>query len=168
MLRSLVIVGSGPAGLEAARAYREVGGEGEVILVLTDEDLPDNRPPLSKEFLRGESDERRRPIVEEGFYKTNGITLRLGTEVRKLHLDSDGLTLSDATELEYGRLILATGANPASLPAPGADDPGVFSCALTRRRQLRQAALRPTRWLSWAQDSSVARRLPLWRAVVLA
>ena len=141
MLRSLVIVGSGPAGLEAARAYREVGGEGEVILVSTDEDLPYNRPPLSKEFLRGESDESDLPIEEEGFYKTNGITLRLGTEVRELHLDSHLLTLSDATELEYGRCILATGANPASLPAPGADDPGVFYLRSQRdARQLRQAA----------------------------
>lgn len=141
MLRSLVIVGSGPAGLEAARAYREVDGEGEVTLVSADEDPPYNRPPLSKEFLRGEADESDLPIEEEGFYETNAITLRLGTELRELHLDSHLLTLSDGTELEYERCILATGANPASLPVPGAADRGVFYLRSQRdARQLRQAA----------------------------
>jgi 3-phenylpropionate/trans-cinnamate dioxygenase ferredoxin reductase subunit len=48
----LVIIGGGPAGLEAARAFRGVDAEGEVTLVSADEYLPYQRPPLSKDFLR--------------------------------------------------------------------------------------------------------------------
>jgi NADPH-dependent 2,4-dienoyl-CoA reductase/sulfur reductase-like enzyme len=48
----LVVVGGGPAALEAVRAYREAGAGGDVVLVSADEHLPYNRPPLSKDFLR--------------------------------------------------------------------------------------------------------------------
>ena len=50
----VVIVGGGPAGLSAARAYREAGGCGSVIILTAENFAPYNRPPLSKEFLRGE------------------------------------------------------------------------------------------------------------------
>ena len=73
----LVVVGGGPAALEAARAYREEGADGEVVLVSADEYLPYNRPPLSKDFLRGESEEDALGLEDESFYATT--TLRSGS-----------------------------------------------------------------------------------------
>ncbi|MBD4678464.1 FAD-dependent oxidoreductase, partial [Xanthomonas citri pv. citri] len=49
----LVIVGSGPAGVSAARAYVDAGGPGPVLMLTSDVDHPYERPPLSKELLRG-------------------------------------------------------------------------------------------------------------------
>ena len=73
----LVVIGGGPAALEAVRAYREEGADGEVVLVSADEHLPYNRPPLSKDFLRGESEEEALPLEERGFITTT--TLRSGS-----------------------------------------------------------------------------------------
>ena len=65
----LVVVGGGPAALEAARAYREAGAGGQVVLVSADEHLPYDRPPLSKDFLRGESEEDALLLEDAGFYR---------------------------------------------------------------------------------------------------
>jgi NADPH-dependent 2,4-dienoyl-CoA reductase/sulfur reductase-like enzyme len=51
-MNARIVVGEGPAALEAVRAYREAGPGGDVVLVSADEHLPYNRPPLSKDFLR--------------------------------------------------------------------------------------------------------------------
>ena len=130
----VVIVGGGPAGLEAARAYRETGGEGGVTLISADEFAPYNRPPLSKDFLRGESDESDLPLEEGGFYKSNEIDVLLDTRATALRPHQHRLTLSDGTELEYHTCILATGAIPTPLPARGAQDPGVPLPPVTTRR----------------------------------
>ncbi len=129
------MVGGGPAALEAARAYREEGAGGEVVLVSADEHLPYDRPPLSKDFLRGESEEDALPIEDEGFYRDHEIEVRLRTRARALDTARQVVTLSDGETLSYGQCILATGASPKPLPVPGAEDSGVHY--LRSRRQAR-------------------------------
>jgi 3-phenylpropionate/trans-cinnamate dioxygenase ferredoxin reductase subunit len=73
----LVVVGSGPAGLEAVRGYRDAGGDGEVVVLSAEEHLPYNQPPLSKEFLRGEANEDDLPLEDEDFYRDDEIDVRL-------------------------------------------------------------------------------------------
>lgn len=137
----LVVVGGGPAGLEAARAYREEGGAGEIVLVSADEHPPYNRPPLSKDFLRGESDEGDLPLEDGDFYRYYGIKLRLRTQARALDAARRVVTLSDGETLSYGRCVLATGATPKPLPVSGADGPGVRYLRSRRQaRELRHAA----------------------------
>jgi 3-phenylpropionate/trans-cinnamate dioxygenase ferredoxin reductase component len=137
----LLIVGSGPAGLEAARAYREAGGDGEVIMVSADKHLPYQRPPLSKDYLRGESGDDVLPMEDPGFYAEQGIEVRLATPARSLDRAARTLTLQGGETLPYRCCILATGAAAAPLPVQGADHPGI---RLLRSRQdgadLRQAA----------------------------
>jgi len=76
-MNARIVVGEGPAALEAVRAYREAGPGGDVVLVSADEHLPYNRPPLSKDFVRGESEEEALPLEERGFITTT--TLRSGS-----------------------------------------------------------------------------------------
>jgi NADPH-dependent 2,4-dienoyl-CoA reductase/sulfur reductase-like enzyme len=119
----LVVVGSGPAGLSAARAYREHGGPGPVRIVTHDAHPPYNRPPLSKDFLRGEVDEDSLPLEEPSFYGEQGIELLLGRRVVDLDTAGRVLVLDDGSRLPYDACVLATGSRPTVLPVPGADHP---------------------------------------------
>lgn len=137
----LVVVGGGPAALEAVRAYREGGAGGDVVLVSADEHLPYNRPPLSKDFLRGESEEDALPLEDGGFYRRHGIEVRLGTRAQALDTGRRVVTLCNGETLSYGWCILATGACPKPLPVPGAEGPGVRYLRSRRQaRELRAAA----------------------------
>jgi NADPH-dependent 2,4-dienoyl-CoA reductase/sulfur reductase-like enzyme len=119
-----LIVGGGPAGLSAARAYRAAGGEGEVAILTDEHRVPYNRPPLTKELLRGELDEAELLIEEEAWLVEHRIGVIGG---RAVHLDVErrAVTLSGLGELGYRTCLLATGAEPVRLALPGADDPAV-------------------------------------------
>ena len=135
-MERLVVVGGGPAALEAVRAYRDGGADGEVVLVSADEHLPYDRPPLSKDFLRGESEEDDLPLEDEGFYRRHDIEVRLHARAQALDTGRRVVTLSDGEALGYGQCILATGASPKSLPVPGAE--GADVRYLRSRRQARE------------------------------
>ncbi len=75
--RGIVIVGAGPAGLATARAYREHGGTGEVTLLGKETLIPYRRPPLTKEFLRGELDASELPIQSQDWFDEHDIHLCL-------------------------------------------------------------------------------------------
>ncbi|HKH12127.1 MAG TPA: FAD-dependent oxidoreductase [Rubrobacter sp.] len=122
----LVIVGGGPAGLATARAYRETGGLGRVAILSTEPYPPYNRPPLTKDFLRGESEREDLPIVSEGWYQENDVDLRLSTVVEAV--DREGAVVeTDAGErFPYDACVLATGSEPVRIPVPGADDPEIL------------------------------------------
>ena len=106
-----------------------------------DEYLPYSRPPLSKDFLRGESEEDVLGLEDGSFYRHHDIEVRLGTRAQALDTGRRVVTLSEGETLSYGWCILATGARPKPLPVPGAEGPGV--CYLRSRHQakkLREAA----------------------------
>ncbi len=87
---------------------------------------PYERPPLSKDYLRGEAEAK--PFVhDESFYAEHDIELRLSTTVESLDADGRRLTLAGGEEVGFDRLLLATGAEPRRLPVPGADLDGVLS-----------------------------------------
>jgi 3-phenylpropionate/trans-cinnamate dioxygenase ferredoxin reductase component len=137
----LVVVGGGPAALEAVRAYREGGAGGDVVLVSADEYLPYNRPPLSKDFLRGESEEDALPLEDGDFYRHHDIEVRLGTRAQALDTGRRVVTLGDGETLGYGWCILACGALPKPLPVPGAEGSGVrYLRSRHQARELREAA----------------------------
>jgi len=120
----LLVIGGGPAGLSAARSYRESGGGGAVAIVSDEQRMPYNRPPLTKELLRGEMTEEELPLEAEAWLGDHAVRLISG---RAVALDAEGreVTLSGGRRLTYGTCLLATGAEPKRLPVPGADDPGV-------------------------------------------
>ena len=82
MTEHLVIVGGGPAGLATARAYREAGAEARVTMLTSEPYAPYRRPPLTKEYLRGEASREDLPIESDGWYEENDVELRLITARR--------------------------------------------------------------------------------------
>jgi NADPH-dependent 2,4-dienoyl-CoA reductase/sulfur reductase-like enzyme len=123
---ALLVVGGGPAGHSAATAYRTAGGAGSVILLAGEGRGPYERPPLSKELLRGDLEPDALPLADhEAFYDEHEITVRHDTAL-SLHPDERRVRLSEgAGEIAYERCILATGAQPIRPPIPGADHDGV-------------------------------------------
>ena len=122
----LVIVGGGPAALGTARAYRASGGLASVVILTTEPYPPYNRPPLTKDFLRGESDRDALPIVAEGWYRENGVELRLSTAVESLDREGAAVVTDAGERLAYDACVLATGSEPIRIPVPGADDPEIL------------------------------------------
>jgi len=106
-LASILILGSGHAGIQAAAALREAGFSGRVTVFGADPELPYHKPPLSKEVLRSGE---RIPLRGEGFYAAQGIELRLGEPVERIDREYKCLVLESGEPVPYGHLILATGA----------------------------------------------------------
>jgi 3-phenylpropionate/trans-cinnamate dioxygenase ferredoxin reductase component len=138
--RSIVIVGAGLAGAKAAETLREEGYDGRVVLVGDEPERPYERPPLSKDHLRGESGREAVYVHEDGFYEERAIELRAGTGVTALDTAGRTVTLAGGERLSWDRLLLATGAEPRRLAVPGADLDGVHHLRdLADRDRLREA-----------------------------
>ena len=124
--QTFVIVGGGMAGAKAAETLREEGFDGRVVLIGAESLRPYERPPLSKDYLRGETEQEKVHVHGEAYYGEHDIDLRLGREVSRLDTGSREVTLDGGETLRYDRLLLATGAEPRRLPIPGADLDGVL------------------------------------------
>jgi 3-phenylpropionate/trans-cinnamate dioxygenase ferredoxin reductase component len=122
--QTFVIVGAGLAGAKAAETLREEGFDGRLILIGDESERPYERPPLSKEYLRGEAEEK--PFVhEQGFYAENDIDLWTSTRVTGIEPGLNELLLEGDRRQGFDRLLLATGAVPRRLDVPGANLEGV-------------------------------------------
>jgi len=120
-VRRLVIVGASLAGLRAAQAARKAGFDGELVMVGEERHRPYTRPPLSKELLAGEHTVDRVALPCDEL----GIQWRLGAPATSLDRLRQRLVLAHGEEIEYDRLILATGSRPRRWPGPGAGLDGV-------------------------------------------
>jgi 3-phenylpropionate/trans-cinnamate dioxygenase ferredoxin reductase subunit len=123
--RTFVIAGAGMAGGKAALTLREEGFEGTVVLVGAEPHAPYERPPLSKDHLRGESAFEAALVAPVEAYAEQGIELVTATEAVSLDAGAQRLALSDGRSLGYDRLLIATGAFPRRPPIPGAELEGV-------------------------------------------
>jgi len=140
-MKGLVIVGGGPAGLSALQAYREAGAGGPVCMVSEDSVLPYERPPLSKEFLRGEVAAGAIAMQDAEFWRSADASVRLLTRAVALDAAARVVTLSTGERLGFDACVLATGAAPARLPVPGGGHPAVLRLrSLVQAHALRQAA----------------------------
>ncbi len=110
----VVVVGAGLAAVRTAEELRRAGYEGELVLVGDETHLPYDRPPLSKEVLRGDRDDTT--LRPSEFFGENRIELMLGAAARSVDTASRTLTLSDGTELGYDELVVATGLRPRRIP----------------------------------------------------
>ena len=137
-----VIVGASLTGAKAAETLREEGFDGNIVLLGEEEERPYERPPLSKGYLLGKDDRSTIFVHEEGWYAENGVDLRLGVQVTALDPGAKQVTLADGGTVAYDRLLLATGASPRRLNAPGGDLDGVLYLRRVGDSERLQAALR--------------------------
>ena len=120
-----LLVGGGLAAATCARTLREEGAEGTILLVGREFDAPYNRPPLSKDYLRGESDRSEALVSPPEWWEENDVELLTRTSVMKLDPAERLATLSTKEQVRFGNALLATGANVRRLRADGSDLEGI-------------------------------------------
>lgn len=120
-----VIIGAGQAGAQAAISLRQAGFAGEILMIGAEAAAPYQRPPLSKAYLKGDLAEDRLYLRPQALYEKQDITLRLGETVRLIDRGGQKVITEAGAEIAYDRLLIATGAPPRRLNAPGTDLDGV-------------------------------------------
>ncbi|HEX5098400.1 MAG TPA: FAD-dependent oxidoreductase, partial [Polyangiaceae bacterium] len=123
--KSIVVVGAGAAGAAAVEALRREGYKGPIVLVGDEPPGPVDRPNLSKDYLAGTAPEEWIPLRDPDFYKGLGVELVLGDPAAKIDPSTRSVHLKSGRILEFGTLLLATGARPRKLAVPGGDLPNV-------------------------------------------
>jgi 3-phenylpropionate/trans-cinnamate dioxygenase ferredoxin reductase subunit len=114
-----LLTGGGLASANCARWLREEGAEGEILLVGREPDAPYNRPECSKGYLRGE-ESREEPLFRPGeWWVEQQIELLTRTSVTGLDIEARTAKLSSKEEVEFGKALIATGANVRRLNVDG-------------------------------------------------
>lgn len=124
--RTIVVVGAGLAGAKTVEALRDKGFDGSLTLVGAETHLPYERPPLSKGYLKGDDERDSFEVHDRAWYDEHDVALRLGETVTSLDLDA-GTVTTDAGELPFDAVVLATGSEPRRLDLPGADLDGLLT-----------------------------------------
>src|SRR5512146_383655 len=115
-----VILGGGMVAGYAAKQMVELGLKaGELAILSADDVVPYERPPLSKSYLAGKDTEDAIKISPDDFYRQHGIEVKLKTYVSAVDTKHMRLTLKSGEEISFDKLVIATGARPRLLNAPG-------------------------------------------------
>lgn len=120
-----LLIGGGLASGQAAKQLRENDPHGSICLVGEEPYVPYDRPPLSKEFLRGEKSQEALIFDPEEYFRDHGIDLILGVAVQQLDLPKKTATLANGEAILFEKALIATGGRPVRLKLPGGDLPGV-------------------------------------------
>ena len=124
-MTTIAIVGGGLAGAKAAEALREQDFDGDVVIFGVENELPYERPPLSKEFMQGKQDLPEFTVHDTDWYLDQRVEFRPGTRIDKVDAEAKTITLPDGSTLIYDKLLLATGSSSRHIDLPGADASGV-------------------------------------------
>ncbi|WP_336083147.1 NAD(P)/FAD-dependent oxidoreductase [Nocardia sp. SSK8] len=122
-----VVIGGGLAAAKLAEALRANDFDGQVTVLAGEEELPYERPPLSKQHLAGTQQLPDFTVDQAAWYRDHHIDLRLGTTATAFDARARTVTLPDESTLSYDKLALATGSRPRTLSIPGADAPNVYT-----------------------------------------
>jgi 3-phenylpropionate/trans-cinnamate dioxygenase ferredoxin reductase subunit len=123
---TFVIVGASLAGARAAEALRGEGFDGRIALIGEEDEIPYERPPLSKDYLMGKHGRDKLYVQPREWYGEHDVDLRRGTVVTDVDPARHEIGLAGGERLGYSRLLLATGSSPRRVPVPGADLDGVL------------------------------------------
>lgn len=121
----VVVIGAGQAGMQICDSLRKSGYEGGLVLVGEEPALPYQRPPLSKQFLKGSLDPERLQFRPAEYYVKNAVDLRLDQRVAAIDRQRRCVELADGDAIVYEKLALATGTRVRLLQCPGAGLDGV-------------------------------------------
>src|SRR6267378_1670504 len=122
----IVIVGASLAGATAAATLRDEGFDGEIRLIGAEAQLPYNRPPLSKGYLRQQERFEDQLVKPAGYYAEQRIALTLGVRATAIDAKQKLVELEGGERVAYDRLLVTTGGRNRTLSVPGATLEGVF------------------------------------------
>ena len=135
-----VIVGAGLSGASAVKGIREEDPEGSILMVGKEDELPYNRPPLSKDLLLGDKSVDEIKVQDEEYYSDQGVELLLGTEITEIDPEQNLVTDERGKEYIYGKLLLATGGSPKKLDIPGGNlDQVIYYRSVDDYRSLKES-----------------------------
>lgn len=126
MIKRIVIIGSGIAGVTAAKAIREVDLESEVFLIGEEEYYPYNRIRLSKGIF-SQLEENNILLQKKEWYEQNNIKILVNTKVVNVNTDSQEVLLYDGNKIKYDRLLFANGSSNRIPPINGVGKNGVYT-----------------------------------------
>jgi 3-phenylpropionate/trans-cinnamate dioxygenase ferredoxin reductase subunit len=124
--QTFVIVGASLAGAKAAQELRERGFDGHIVLIGAESERPYERPPLTKDYLRGESEREKAYVHRAEFYGEQDIELVTGATVAAIDPDGSRVTLDGGRVVDYDKLLLTTGAEPRRIEVLGAELDGIY------------------------------------------
>lgn len=139
--QTYVIIGGGLTAAKAAETLRSEGFSGAVVLIAAEDELPYERPPLSKEMLNGSTDGSEVYVHDAAWYSDNNVDLRRGVRATAIDRNAKTVTLSDDATVSYDKLLIATGSAPRKLKVPGGDLAGVHYLRTKRNADELKAAL---------------------------
>lgn len=122
---TVIVIGAGEAGGQAAISLRQNGYTGRVVVIGDEAYVPYERPPLSKAFMAGESELERMYMRGADFYPENKIELKLSTTVSSINRAGKSVTLANGETMTYDKLVIATGGRVRKMTCPGAQLSGV-------------------------------------------
>ena len=125
MKASFLLVGGGMASAHCAAELRRRGAEGSIVLVGREPEPPYERPPLTKEYLRGEAEREDAYVHAPEWYEENGVELRTRTNVMSIDVEERRAKLQGGDEVEFEKALIGTGANVNILRVEGAELEGI-------------------------------------------
>ena len=145
-VETMVIAGAGLAGAKAAEALRKDGFEGRVLLFGSEAHRPYIRPPLSKEYLRGEGELDKVFVHPEAWYAEQRVEFEPSTTVAAIDPGGHAVVLDGGRRVGFDRLLIATGSEPRRLDVPGGELAGIrYLRTLDDADGLREAAANASR-----------------------
>jgi len=120
-----LLVGGGLASASCASELRKRGAEGSILLVGREPEPPYERPPLSKEYLRGDAERAEAYVNEPAWYEENSVELLTGKNVMSIDAEAKTAKLQGGEEVAFGQALLATGSNVNILRIEGAENEGI-------------------------------------------
>jgi 3-phenylpropionate/trans-cinnamate dioxygenase ferredoxin reductase subunit len=120
-----LLIGGGMASAHCASELRRRGAEGSVLLVGREPEPPYERPPLSKEYLRGDAGRGDAHVNPPSWYEENGVELLTGRNVMSLDAEARTAKIQGGEEVAFGKALIATGAMVNILRVEGAENEGI-------------------------------------------
>ncbi|WAH96316.1 NAD(P)/FAD-dependent oxidoreductase [Arthrobacter sp. MMS18-M83] len=140
---SIVIIGAGHAGVQAAVRLTELGWPGRIVLVEEQDGPTYERPPLSKEYLKAGASDEIPALRKEHYFDEKRIERIKGSGVVGLDREARNVTLSDGGQVQYSKLIIATGSQARPLTVPGSDLPGIHLLKTRADAEALRTAMQP-------------------------
>ena len=126
MEEQIVIVGGGQAAAYAIQAIRKINSEYKIVLISEENELPYERPPLSKDYIIRDKNIKNFNFFDDNFYQSNNISLVLNKSVTYIDFNNRKLSLSDNDKVNYDKLLISTGSKNKKIAIEGISSEEIF------------------------------------------